>query len=166
MNKDPSKVFPQVIWAGRRCCLACTCRGAGDYLSICKNCWSNMFIIYKLISLFISLSHYVLSLFLSVSLPPIYVIHRLPLPLCLISLPPLTLPFPYASKSSAAPSWRSSWWTWWCTPWSAPRRRNTLMPTSEGPASCCGSTSPPSSSSLSCFSLQAFHTWCCHYIKR
>lgn len=78
----------------------------------------------------------------------------------------VTLPFSSASKSSVAQCWKSSWWTLWCTPWSAPRPRNTLTQISEEPASCCGSTSPPSSSSLSCFSLQASRTWCCPYIRR
>lgn len=79
---------------------------------------------------------------------------------------PLTLPSSSASKSSGAQCWRSSWWTWWCTPWSALRARSTLMLMWEEPASCCGSTSPPSSSSLCYFSLQASLTWCCPCIKR
>lgn len=79
---------------------------------------------------------------------------------------PLTLPSSSASKSSGAQCWRSSWWTWWCMPWSAPRAKSTLMLTSGEPASCCGSTSPPSSSSLCCFSLQASLTWCCPCTKR
>lgn len=93
---------------------------------------------------------------------------RLSLPPLLSSCPllSLTLPSSSASKSSGARCWRSSWWTWWCTPWSALRARSTLTLTWEEPASCCGSTSPPSSSSLCCFSLQASLTWCCLCIKR